>query len=138
MSKLSRTKGRDWQSKLAKRWRDSGLFPGAVSSHGGQKLGPGKKPADIEATPYAVEAKHRRAANPIQALEQAELEAKERGDARPPVAIVRPHRSSVDDAVVVMRLTTFEALVAAIGGWAFVPGTMTAPPAMPAPEEAAE
>lgn len=110
MSALSRRKGTAWQAKLAKRWRDLGLFPLAYSTQGSQKSGAGPKPADIEGTSFAVEAKHRKACAPYQALRQSEDEAEARADWRDAIAVVRPPRAAVEDAVVVMRLSTFEAL----------------------------
>lgn len=116
MSALSRRKGKDWQAALAKRWRDLGLWIAARSSQGEQvraaNLGP--KPADIEGTPFAIEAKHRRACRPLQALEQSEAEAEARADWRDAIAVCRPHGAAVEESVVVMRLTTFETLARAV------------------------
>jgi hypothetical protein len=104
-----------WQSDLAKRWRTMGLFSAARSTQGEQvrqaKLGP--RPSDIEGTPFAVEAKHG-GASPLAALRQAETEAAARGDVRAPIAVVRPPRAAVEDAVVVLRLREFEELCAAL------------------------
>lgn len=116
MSALSRRKGAAFQAGLAKRWRDLGLWICARSTQGEQtrsKRGLGPVPPDIEGTPFAVEAKHRRAPRPLAALEQSEAEALERGDKRPAIAVVRPHGSGPDGAVVVMRLPVFEALCSA-------------------------
>lgn len=119
MSALSRRKGRENQSALAKRWRDSGLWVAARSTQGEQTRGAqlGPKPPDIEGTPFWIEAKHRKAAQPIQALRQAELESELAADWRPCVAVVREHGTSYGDAVVVMRLRDFES-VCRIADWA--------------------
>jgi hypothetical protein len=106
---LSRRKGAAWQAELAKRWRDLGLWIAARSTQGEQRAY-GALGADVEGTPFYVEAKHRRAVQPLQALLQAEDEAFERNDARPCIAVVRPHGTGPDGAVVVMRLGTFEAI----------------------------
>ncbi len=111
--KTSRRKGAAWQAELAKRWRDSGLFPAAYSSQGAQTRS-GRRgvivPPDIDGTPFAVETKHVRGAGRcLAALEQSEDEALARIDARPAIAIVRPHQYGPDGAVVVMRLPVFEA-----------------------------
>jgi hypothetical protein len=130
MSKLSRTKGRAWQAELAKRWRDLGLWICARSTQGEQRA-LGALGADIEGTPFAVEAKHRRSAQPIQALRQAEDEAFTRGDERPCIAVVREHGSGAGDAVVCMRLGTFEALAASWAGpdvWREIPGASASGP----------
>ncbi len=107
----ARDKGARAQRDLAKRWRDLGIYPHARSTQGEQtragSLGP--KPPDVEGTPLWVEAKHRKAARPIQALEQAEAERAAAGDTRQPIAVVRPHGSALDGAIVVMRIETFEA-----------------------------
>lgn len=109
--KLSRRKGRAFQAELAKRWRDGGLFPEARSTQGEQKCRRQDKPADIEGTPFAVEAKHRRSCRPLQALVQSEAEAEGRADWRDAIAVVKPNGSAMADCVVVMRLSSFETLV---------------------------
>jgi hypothetical protein len=115
MSALSRRKGRKWQAELAKRWRDLGLWIAARSTQGEQRAY-GALGADVEGTPFYVEAKHRRAAQPLQALRQAEDEAFERNDARPCIAVVREHGTGPDGAVVVMRIGTFETLAESFRG----------------------
>lgn len=116
--KTSRSKGREWQAALARRWREVGLFPLAASTQGaqvrsGRQLG--KTPPDVEGTPYWVEAKHTRAPNPVGALRQAERERRAAGDTRPCVAVVRPHGDRLVGPVVCMRLEDWEALVWALG-----------------------
>lgn len=113
MSALSRRKGAAWQAELARRWRESGLYPDAYSTQGAQKFGPGPKPPDVDGTPWAVECKHTRACNPVAALRQAIAEKEARRDERVPIAVVRPHGEGADGAVVVMRLTDFEGLITA-------------------------
>jgi len=116
VSALSRRKGSAWQSELARRWRDLGLWPDAASTQGAQTRSGraiGKTPPDVEGTPYWVEAKHTRAPNPIGALRQAERERSAAGDYRPPLAVVRPHGGGPDDAVICMRLVDFEAMILA-------------------------
>jgi hypothetical protein len=119
LGKRSRRKGAAWQAELARRWRDLGLWICARSTQGEQRT-LGALGADVEGTPFAVEAKHRRSAQPIQALRQAEDEAFTRGDERPCIAVVREHGSGAGDAVVCMRLGTFEALAASWRGPAVV------------------
>lgn len=112
-ARRSRTKGREWQAELAKRWRDNGLFPSARSTHGEQVRDArlGARPPDIEGTGLWVEAKHKRAADPIGALRQAILEQEDAGDTRPPIAVVKPHNDRVCGPVVVMRLDDWEQLL---------------------------
>jgi hypothetical protein len=116
MGARSRVKGAAWQAELARRWRESGLWPLAASTQGAQTRsgrGIGLTPPDVEGTPFAVEAKHEKRANPIAALVQSEREAGERGDARPAIAVVRPHGTGADGAVVIMKLPVFELLAEA-------------------------
>lgn len=114
--KRARGKGAAWQAALAQRWRDSGLYPDAASSQGaqtrsGRKLG--KTPPDVDGTPWWVEAKHTRAANPVGALRQAERERKAADDERPAIAVVKPSGDKLVGPVVCMRLDTFETLIRA-------------------------
>jgi hypothetical protein len=116
MGARSRVKGAAWQAELARRWRESGLWPLAASTQGAQTRsgrGIGITPPDVEGTPFAVETKHEKRANPIAALVQSEREAGERGDARPAIAVVRPHGSGPEGAVVIMKLPVFELLAEA-------------------------
>lgn len=115
MSGMSRRKGMAWQQQLAKRWHDNGLYPDAYSTGTGQARGlvrVGPKPADIEGTPWRVEAKHDRAVNPVGALRQAEAERDAAKDTRVCIAVVKPHGDRVGP-VVCMRLADFEALILA-------------------------
>lgn len=114
MGARERAKGREWQAALARRWRERGVFPEAASTQGaqvrsGRKIG--KTPPDIEGTPFWVEAKHTRAANPVGALRQAERERREAGDPRPCIAVVKPNGDRLVGPVVTMRLDTFEEIV---------------------------
>lgn len=116
MSSLSRRKGAAWQAALARRWRDLGLYPDAHSTQGAQTRSGrqlGKTPPDVDGTPWWVECKHRRAADPVGALKQAEREQAAAEDARPCIAVVRPHGCGEREAVVAMRLEVFEALILA-------------------------
>lgn len=116
MSSLSRRKGAAWQAELARRWRAIGLYGDAHSTQGAQTRSGrqlGKTPPDVDGTPWWVEAKHRRAADPVGALKQAEREREAAGDERPAIAVVRPHGCGPADAVVAMRLETFERLILA-------------------------
>lgn len=113
----SRSKGAAFQAELAKRWRDSRLYPDAASTQGAQTRSGrriGKTPPDVEGTPFWVEAKHTRAANPVGALRQAERERKTAGDSRPAIAVVRPNGDRLVGPVVCMRLETFEELMATL------------------------
>lgn len=112
----SRRKGAAWQAELAKRWRDTGLYPDAASTQGAQTRSGrqiGKTPPDVEGTPFWVEAKHTRAANPVGALRQAERERRAAGDERPCIAVVKPNGDRLVGPVVCMRLEDFEALIRA-------------------------
>jgi hypothetical protein len=111
--RTSRRKGAAWQAELARRWRTLGLYEHAASTQGEQTRSGrlGRTPPDVEGTPWWLEAKHTRRPDPVGALRQAEEEAGRAGDPRPALAVVRPHGAAVADAVVVMRLATFEALV---------------------------
>lgn len=111
MSALSRRKGRVWQAELAKRWRDSGLFAGAMSTQGAQKFGIRMMVPDVDGTPYWCEAKHTRACNPIAALRQALKEASGAQDERAPIAVCKPSGDKLCGPVVVMRLEDWETLV---------------------------
>jgi hypothetical protein len=114
MSALSREKGARWQAELARRWRESGVFPDAHSTQGDQKELRAKVrryPPDVEGTPFWVEAKHTRAANPVGALRQAERERRAAEDPRPCIAVVKPNGDKLVGPIVVMRLETFEALL---------------------------
>jgi hypothetical protein len=119
VSALSRRKGAAWQAELARRWRENGTFGEAHSTQGaqvrsGRRLG--KTPPDIDGTPFWCEAKHTRACNPVGALKQAEAERAFADDPRPAIAVVRPHRTGAAQAVVSMRVETFELLIAASNG----------------------
>lgn len=114
--RTSRSKGVRWQSDLARRWRELGLYPDAASTQGEQTRsgrGLGKTPPDVEGTPWWVEAKHTRAVNPVGALRQAEKERRAAGDERPCLAVVRPNGDRLVGPVVCMRLVDFEALILA-------------------------
>lgn len=109
----SRAKGRDYQSEIARRWRDSGLYPDAYSTQGSQTKAIGKAPGDVAGTPFVVELKRRKTINVRQALEQAEREAAEAGDERTPIAVCRWDGMRAHEAIVSMRLCDFEALIRA-------------------------
>ncbi len=118
MSKRSRSKGRDYQSELARRWRDSGLYPDAHSTQGSQTKRVGKAPGDIGGTPRVCELKRRKVINVRGALEQAEREAADAGDERTPIAVCRWDGMRAHEAVVALRLCDFERLIQAQrDGW---------------------
>jgi hypothetical protein len=112
----SRRKGRDWQAELAKRWRDSGLWPDARSTQGQQGTQRGPRPPDVDGTPFWVEAKHS-ASTPLAALEQAEDEAQRHAEAydaldlRPCIAVVRPRGKGPAGALVALRVWTLAELL---------------------------
>ena len=118
MGAKSRRKGARAQRELAKRWRDSGLYPDAHSTQGRQVVtGPGKVPGDIEGVPFICEVK---CGQPrlLSALRQAEQAGRDAGDARPPIAVGRYDGERWEHAVVVMRLTDFESMIEdSRGGW---------------------
>lgn len=103
----SRRKGRAYQAALAKRWRDSGVFPDAHSTHGAQTRQIGHEPSDIGGVPYVLEAKDQIRPNVWKAIEQAEAHGANK------VCVVVAHKKgdAQDDALVCMRLSDWEALV---------------------------
>lgn len=114
MSALSRRKGRVFQAEIAKRWRDSGLFPNAASTQGaqvryGRNLGP--TPPDVEGTPFWVECKHVARPQPVEALRQALRERDANKSDRIPIAVVKPSGERELGTVVCIRLSDFEAIV---------------------------
>lgn len=108
--KTSRRKGRDYQARLAKRFRDNGTFTNASSTHSAQSRRQGYKPPDIEGTPYWIECKHQKSPDILGSLKQAEQEATTASDQRPAIAIIK-HHGERGDPIVVMRLKDFERLV---------------------------
>ena len=118
MGKRSRDKGRDYQSELARRWRDSGLYPDAHSTQGAQTKAVGKAPGDIGGVPWVCELKRAKKINVRAALEQAERDAAEAQDERTPIAVCRWDGMRAHEAVVSMRLADFEQLIRAQrDGW---------------------
>lgn len=108
MGKRSRTKGAAFERRLAKRWRDSGLFPDAQRRGEGQaKRDDADKPPDVGGVPFRVEAKDRKSINVRASLEQAEALS---GDA-PAIAVCHWYGDSMEDSIVCMRLTEWERLV---------------------------
>lgn len=103
----SRTKGARYERDLANRWKASGLYPDARRGIG-QARSSGEV-ADVEGTPWWVEAKCQARPNVFAAMEQAEAAT----DGRPPIVVAtrreagKPSRAST---VVVMRMETFEML----------------------------
>lgn len=108
--KTSRRKGRDYQARLAKRFRDNGTFTNASSTHSAQSRRQGYKPPDIEGTPYWIECKHRKTINVLDSIKQAEDEALNAKDERPALAILKWHGDR-GEPIVAMRLKDFERLV---------------------------
>ena len=106
MSKLSRTKGAQYERELAKRWRDSGVYVEARRGIGQARAG--GECCDVEGTPWWVEAKRRKVHNIRGALVQAEQAT----DGRPPIVVARYDGDAADRAIVAMRLDVFEALLA--------------------------
>lgn len=95
-----RVKGMRFQSDLAKRWRDGGLFPDAWSTQ--QPRGGPRDGADISGTPgWSVEAKAVESINLWNAMEQAEAAA---GDDKA-VVVAKKNRQGI---LVCMRLETWE------------------------------
>lgn len=98
-----REKGRKFQSWLAKRWRDSGLFPNAWSTQ--QPRGGPRDGADLAGTaPYSIEAKAVESINLWNAMEQAEAAA---GDDMA-VVVAKKNRQGI---LVCMRLESWEKLI---------------------------
>lgn len=105
MGLMSRRKGAAYECELAKRWKDSGLWPLAKRGIGQTRAG-GEVP-DVEGTPFWVEAKRRKRHNVLAAMKQAE----EASDGRPGLVVARWDGQAADEALVVMRLPTFENLL---------------------------
>lgn len=101
----SRRKGASYERELAKRWRDSGLWPDAQRGIGQARAG--SEVPDVEGTPFWVEAKRRKRHNILAAMKQAE----EASDGRSALVVARWDGQTADEALVVMRLHTFEDLV---------------------------
>jgi hypothetical protein len=116
MGAKSRRKGAGYEWELAKRWRESGLYPDAHRGGGSQaqRFRPKGVP-DVDGTPYFVEAKRRtKHRSPPEYMAQA-VEA---SDERVPIVVARWDRQPADEAIVMMRLADFEALVRAQrDGW---------------------
>lgn len=108
MSASQRRKGAQWERTLAKRWRDSGLYPDAWRGAGQSRRG--SDVPDVDGTPWWVECKVGARPNVLAALAQAEGAT----DGRPPLVVAKRDREA---PVVCMRLDDFEVLLclAALG-----------------------
>lgn len=106
----SRARGRDYQSAVARRWRNIGLFPEAASTQGAQTRAVGKVASDISGTPFTVECKYQKNVNIKAAIRQAE----EQGDTKC-VVIAHMANEPFGSALAVMRLRQWEALVRKAG-----------------------
>lgn len=119
MGAHQRRKGASFERRLAKRWRDRGIFPDAQRRGEGQaKSDDADKPPDVGGVPFRVECKDRKAHNVRRSLEQAEALA---GD-DPAIAVCHYFGDPVGKSLVVMRLEDWERLVAYAGarkGWAW-------------------
>ena len=114
MGAKSRRKGAQYEWELAKRWRDSGLFPDAHRGGGSQAMRYAPKTcSDVEGTPYFIEAKRRKRHDIRGALRQAEEARAKAGDERAALVVARWDGDSADDAIVCMRLSDFEAMILA-------------------------
>ena len=109
----SREKGKRFQADLAKRWRDSGLYPDAISTQGSQARKLGAEASDIGHTPWAIEAKDQARPNVWAAMRQLEEAAAKVSDDRPRMVVAHRKGTSHGDSLVCMRLSTFEALMRA-------------------------
>lgn len=103
--KGARAKGRDYQSNLALRWRESGLFPNAWSGIS-QSRGGDECPDVTGCDDFWIECKFNKKSAPWAALQQAEENTQ---DGKTPIAVLKQNRTG---EMVVMRLDTFEKLVA--------------------------
>ena len=109
MSKLSRTKGATYERELAKRWRESKLWPEARRGIGQARAG--GEVCDVEGGPFWVEAKRRKRHDIRGALVQAEQAT----DGRVPVVVARYDGDPETGAIVAMRIGAFEELVKRAG-----------------------
>lgn len=83
---LSRRKGQTWERALVRLFRS--IFPDVYRARQDRRGGiASDEGADLEGTPFWVEAKHRYTINVLEALRQAEAVQSARGDSRPPVVI---------------------------------------------------
>lgn len=111
--KYARQKGLAYQAEIAKRWRDSGLFPQAQSGIAQVRKG-SEQPDITNAGQYWHELKHNKAIAPLAALRQAEknVEAWRKSNAVDiawrAVAVCRQNHQG---DTVMMRLETYEWLV---------------------------
>ncbi len=108
IGRRSKQKGDQYERDLARRWRESGLFPDAKRGLG-QARGGAAAP-DVEGLPVWCEAKHRRAISVRAAIGQAEKNT----DGRPVAVVVRYHGDGEDQSIVCIRLPEWERLMAAV------------------------
>lgn len=88
LGKRARTKGKTWERTIVRLLRP--IFPDVYRAHqgrqGGAALGEG---ADVEGSPWWVEAKHCYTVSVLAALRQAMQVQAAKGDDRPPVVIAK-------------------------------------------------
>ncbi len=114
--KYARQKGLDYQAEIAKRWRDSGLFPHAQSGITQARAG-SEQPDITGAGQYWHELKHNKSIAPLAALRQAEksIATWQKSNAVEiawrAIAVCRQNNQG---DTVMMRLETYEWLVAMV------------------------
>lgn len=114
MGAMSRRKGATFERELARRWRESRLFPQA--ERGLSQTRDGGECCDVEGTPYWIEAKRRERGFVESALEQAERARAAAGDARPVVVVTKRNRAA---ALASMRVE--ECAVRLVDAWHHLP-----------------
>lgn len=102
MGASQRRKGNTWERVLAKRWRDSGLYPDAWRGAGQSRRG--SDVPDVDGTPWWVECKVGARPNVLAGLAQAEAAT----DGRPALVVAKRDREA---PVVCMGLEDFEGLL---------------------------
>lgn len=88
IGKRSKRKGKSWERALVRILRE--IFPGVYRARQDRRGGIATdEGADLEGTPFWIEAKHRHTVNVLQGLRQAEAVQTARGDTRPPVVVAK-------------------------------------------------
>lgn len=91
MGKRSKEKGKKWERAIARLLRTT--FPDVYRARQSRRGGAGAdEGADVDGSPFWVEAKHRFTVSVWEALRQSEAKQAEKGDRRPPVVIAKIDR----------------------------------------------
>jgi hypothetical protein len=104
--KRSRDKGANYERDIARRWRESGLFPEAKRGIGQTRAG-GDVP-DVDGTPFWVECKDRKSHSSLKAYFKQCAAAT---DGRTPLVVMHYPQTSLEDSYVALRLKDFEEML---------------------------